>query len=316
MIRSRWCPRGALAALFLLAPLTWARAADNEPRPYTQREDVVFGETDGVALVMDIFTPTGPANGIGIVDIASGAWHSDRGKISDHKTAQMYDIMCGRGFTVFAVRPGSQTKFSVPEMVAHIKTAIRWIKQRHEEFKIDPERLGLCGASAGGHLTCLTATTAEDGDANAQDEKHYSTRVAAAVAFFPPTDFGRWAGKEQQIDPESRIGKMLMKLLFAEGGAGKSAEEIAEQVVKISPARQVTSATPPILLIHGDADFVVPLVQSKIMLEALQAAGVESQLIIKKGGGHPWPTIHEEVRVATDWLEKHLVPQPEPAATN
>ena len=55
----------------------------------------------------DMFTPTGAKNGLAIVDIASGAWHADRGKIRDHQTAQMYTIFCSKGYTVFAVRPGS-----------------------------------------------------------------------------------------------------------------------------------------------------------------------------------------------------------------
>lgn len=53
--------------------------------PYTQHENIVYSEVHGVALVLDVFVPTGAKNGIGIVDIASGAWYSDRGKINDHK---------------------------------------------------------------------------------------------------------------------------------------------------------------------------------------------------------------------------------------
>ena len=62
--------------------------------PYEQKQDVVYGEMDGAGLLMDIFTPTGAKNGLGIVDIASGAWNADRGKINDHKMAKMYDIFC------------------------------------------------------------------------------------------------------------------------------------------------------------------------------------------------------------------------------
>ena len=89
--------------------VAFAVAADP---PYTQTKNVVFAEVDGIGLVMDVFTPTGTSNGLGMVDVASGAFHSDRGKIEDHRRAKVYDIFCGKGYTVFAVRPGSITKFT------------------------------------------------------------------------------------------------------------------------------------------------------------------------------------------------------------
>ena len=95
-----------------LWPALPPRRSAAEP-PYTQTKNVVFAEVDGVGLVLDVFTPTGAANGLGIVDVASGAFYSDRGKIEDHRRAQMYDIFCGKGYTVFAVRPGSITKFTL-----------------------------------------------------------------------------------------------------------------------------------------------------------------------------------------------------------
>jgi dipeptidyl aminopeptidase/acylaminoacyl peptidase len=77
-------------------------------------------------------------------------------------------------------------------------------------------------------------------------------------------------------------------------------------MTQISPARLVTLHAPPFLLIHGDADPVVPLQQSERMMAALQEKGVPAELIIKRGGGHPWLTIHEEVQVIADWFDKQL----------
>ena len=68
--------------------------------------------------------PPAQSNGLGIVDVASGAFYSDRGKIEDHRRAQMYDIFCGKGYTVFAVRPGSITKFSLAEMAKNLKQGV------------------------------------------------------------------------------------------------------------------------------------------------------------------------------------------------
>ena len=143
-----------------LASLICARPADAD-ETYVQHKNLVYREVHGVGLVMDVFVPKGAKNGCAIVDIASGAWHSSRDKIRDHKRSQTFDLFCERGFVVFAVRPGSITKFNALEMVENTKAAIRWIKEHADEYQIDPASLGLMGASAGGHLACLTAVTAD-----------------------------------------------------------------------------------------------------------------------------------------------------------
>jgi acetyl esterase/lipase len=279
-----------LVIVGLVPALAWAEA------PYVQHEDVVYGEVHGVALVMDVFVPTGANNGRGIVDVASGAWYSDRGKINDHKRAQMYDIFCGKGYTVFAVRPGSITKFSAAEMVVHLKLGIRWVKERAGKYGIEAESLGLTGASAGGHLACLAAVTPDEAAGG-----KLGTHVKAAAVFFPPTDFLAYGGNPPDFrSPRTR------RLVTPPGGAEPSDEEMKERLTQISPARLVTSKAPPFLLIHGDADILVPLQQSEVMLEALKKSGVPAELIVKKGGGHPWPTIHEEVRLLADWFDGKL----------
>jgi len=147
----------ALVALALFAP--FAAAADSA---YTQTKNVVYAEVDGVGLVLDVFAPTGEANGLGMVDVASGAFYSDRGKIEDHRRARVYDIFCGKGYTVFAVRPGSITKFTLAEMSKNLKQGVAWVKDHATEYKIDPNKLGITGGSAGGHLASLVAMTCDD----------------------------------------------------------------------------------------------------------------------------------------------------------
>jgi len=268
----------------------------NADDPYVQHENIVYGDVHGIALVMDVFVPTGTKNGHAIVDVASGAWHSDRSKIRDHKRAQVYDLMCGQGFTVFAVRPGSITKFSGLEMLKHVNRGIRFIKEHSTEYDIAPEELGLMGASAGGHLACLAAVTADD-----------TTRVKATAVFFPPTDFLDYGGKKLDVSSEGRIGGLARVLAYGKRDVDQSPEEITKAFVSISPARLVTKAAPPFLLIHGDADPAVPLQQSQVMLKALQEKDVPAELIVKPGGAHPWPTIHEEVAVMAKWFHKKLV---------
>lgn len=279
-----------------------AIAADSTTSlPYEQKIDVVFGEESGTGLLMDVFTPKGSGNGLAIIDVVSGAYHADRAKIRDHTLAQVYPIFCSRGYTVFAIRPGSTPRYTVAEMAAHVNTGIRYVKQHAGDYRINPEKLGLTGASAGGHIAGLVAVAPEEGVPNASGPLHFSTSVAAAALFFPPTDLLDWDGKTAD-------SKLLRTLLFPANGKDPSEEEIKSRAISISPARLVKDPKLPFLFIHGDADPVVPLQQSRKMVEAIKAAGGSAELIIKKGGGHPWFTIPEEVKVMADWFDKQLRP--------
>ncbi|MBI3736856.1 alpha/beta hydrolase [Candidatus Sumerlaeota bacterium] len=294
--------------LLLAAPLLPAESEIPSPpeikeKSYNQQKDVIYdNDVDGVALVMDIFTPKGKPNGAAIVDVASGSWYSDRGKIKDHEQAQFFQNFCERGYIVFAVRPGSQTKFTGEEMLANVKRGVRWARNHAADYKIDPARIGIAGASAGGHLASLAAVTADDGDPKAKDPvARESCRVKAAGVFFPPADFVAWgAGKV--------IAKTAMKGLFFAGGDinGKTEEDFTAVFDRLSPARHVTAEAPPFLIFHGTKDPLVPLAQSELLLKALHDKGVKADLIIKEGGGHPWPTIYEEVKVLADWFDKNL----------
>lgn len=269
-----------------------------EETPYHREANVVYANAHGVGLVMDVYRPKEGANGHAIVDVLSGAWYSGPAQVRDHTRAQLFHVFCSRGYTVFMIRPGSRTKFVVEEMVQNLKTGIRYVKEHAEEYGIDPERLAITGASAGGHLTLLTLVTAMNADASAEGSiDPYGSDIKAAAVFFPVTDFLDWGGKTHV--PEALISR--------DGSQERSEAETQEAATKISPYRRVKKALPPTLIIHGDADPAVPLEQSEKMIEALKKAGGTAELIVKEGGGHPWPTIHEEVSLFADWFDKYLL---------
>lgn len=267
--------------------------------PYRQHENIVYAEAHGIGLVLDIFVPTGRTNGLGLIDVVSGGWSSSRGKINDHKKAQLFDIFCARGYTVFAIRPGSVSKFTGLEMRDNLQRGIRWVEQHAGEYGVDAQKFGVIGASAGGHLACLAAV------ASSQDSP-----LAAVGVFFPPTDLIEFAGGKLDLHADTRMAKLLGNIAFNGRLNGVTAEQARKTLTELSPARLVTGKEPPFLLIHGDADTVVPLAQSERMVSALQDKGVAAKLIVKPGGAHPWPTIHEEVAVIADWMDEQLEPTP------
>ena len=296
-----WSKAALFAAILIAQASTVAGGSKpaQTPKPYVQKQDAVYAEIHGTGLLMDVFTPGGKSNGLGIVDVASGAWYSDRGKIRDHERARMFDIYCEKGYTVFAIRPGSRPKYSGLEMLANVKTGIRYVKAHAAEFGIDPDRLGLTGASAGGHLASLAAVTAEPGDPVAKDPlRRLSSSVKAVGVFFPPANFLDWNGSPA---PGDRI-----QGLFFGDRAARTPEEVAARAKELSPALLVKAPTPPFLVIHGDADPTVPLQQSRSLVDAIKGAGGSAELIVKAGGGHAWPTISEEVRTMSDWFDKKL----------
>ncbi len=288
--------------------LTSLQSEANETPNFVQLQDVVFAEVHGTGLLLDVFTPTGPSNGHAIVDVASGAWHSDRGKIRDHTLAQLYTTFCGRGYVVFAIRPGSKTRYTALEMDQHVKLGIRYVKENADKYKIDANKLGLTGASAGGHLATLAALTPAASNPVAKNKMdRHDTSVAAVAVFFPPTDFLEWKDGKM-VDAKVIAPLLAVGANSAKEGAlnGKSNEELQEMAKAISPLYQVRKPSVPFLLIHGDADEVVPLSHSQKLVNAIQTAGGSAELIVKQGGGHPWLTLPVEVAVMADWFDKQL----------
>ncbi len=224
--------------------------------------DVVYGHKEGMALTFDVFQPA-DANGAAILYMVSGGWVSrwNRPEVAVRGFAGLLE----KGFTVMAVRHGSSPRFKVPEAEADVRLALRYVRLHADDLGIDSERLGVYGGSAGGHLSLMLGTVSDDGLAEDSDVLKTPSRVAAVVAYYPPVDLTEMVGPSERFPA----------LDFAD-----------DLAAGISPVLHVTSDDPPTLLIHGDADRLVNVSHSHRMHEALQGAGVESELIIIPGGDH------------------------------
>ncbi len=195
---------------------------------------------------------------------ASSSW-SAAGFRSSHEAINPAFIrpLLDRGYTVFAVVHGSQPRFTVPEIIEDMNRAVRFIRHHAKDYGIDPDRIGICGASAGGHLSLMLGTAGDKGDPNAKDPvDRESSRVQAVACFFPAADLLNYGQPGQEMIHATDHG-MPFRPAFDYHELDKKTnvwvpitdtERLREITRQISPITHVSADDPPTLIIHGDAD--------------------------------------------------------------
>lgn len=264
-----------------------------------RERDVVYLRTEGVAMTMVVFIPEKP-NGVGIIKIVSGGWKSRHSKVKDGFSKPYTD----HGYTVFAVFHGSQPRYKVRDIMGFMHRAVRFIRTNADRWNIDPDRIGVTGGSAGGHLSLILATTGGAGDPKAKDPvDRASSAVQCAGVFYPPTDYLNWS---EPGDDAVGIGKQI-KWQPAFGDESKTTD--GRQVLgrAMSSIYHISETTAPISIMHGDADPVVPLFQSQSFQKIAESKGVPFELVIKQGGKHGWPNRQDDEVQFLQWFDRHLL---------
>ena len=255
-----------VAALLLLNVLaTRAAAAEVEILP-----DLVYGHKDGLAMTLDVLKPKSGANGAAILYMVSGGWVSRWAPPTE--SADRFQFLLDKGFTVVIVRHGSSPRYHVPDAVADVRRAVRFVRHNAKQWGVDPDRLGVHGGSAGGHLSLVLGLASDTGDPSAAEPfMRESNRVASVVAYFPPVDLRTMARGAVPATPGQRFPALNFE---------------KEKAADISPILFVTPDDPPTLLIHGDADELVNISHSQRMFQALQEHKIKSHFITLPGAGH------------------------------
>lgn len=287
--------------------LTWVLAgcycaiacATADAAEFKRTEDVIYARKFGTALTLDVFEP--PAkNGAGVIFVVSGGYFSSH----DGVNVAFMEPFLKRGYVVFAVVHGSQPRFIIPEIVEDIHRAVRFVRTKAPAYGVNPDRLGITGASAGGHLSITMGTQGGLGKPDAKDPIDRETSAVAAVAcFFPPTDFLNF-GK----DGEDAVGVGILKdFKPAFGARADTVESRKAYGREISPINFITPKMPPTLIIHGDADRLVPIQQAEIFVAKAKATGAgETKLIVRPGKEHGWKDIIKDLDLFADWFDTHL----------
>jgi acetyl esterase/lipase len=290
---------GLVLLLLLLAGGLWWYF-----HPATVRVDgIEYGQRNGRLLALDRIRPRKP-NGLGVLLLVSGSWKSGA---AGSFQSWMAAPLLRRGYTVFAIYHVSQPDATVMEIVEDMHRAVRFVRHHAADHEVDPDRLGVTGGSAGGHLSLMLASRGGPGSADAPDPvDRESSAVQAVAIFFPVTDL-------------LNLGTSTENL--GDGGPPKSfrrsfGPEAATNLVvwksigrDTSPIYHVTSNLPPVLIVHGDADTLTPLEQSEWFQARALEVGRPIELVVHRNGRHGWLTMAFDVRRFARWFDRHLRPK-------
>ncbi len=282
-----------ISSVALSLPL-WSQSNAN----YQRVEDVIYRRKFGTALTLDLFQPEKP-NGCAILFMVSGGFFSSHEAINP----KSYQPFLDRGYTVFAVVHGSQPKFTIPEIVQDIHRAVRFVRHHAAKYGVNPEKFGITGGSAGGHLSLTLGTQGGPGTADAKDPiDRESSAVQAVACFFPPTDFLNYGQPD-----EDAVGVGILKDFKPAFGSRSDTPEGRQQLGReISPIYFVSSNLPPTLIIHGNADKLVPIQQAETFVKRAQEAGATARLLVKEGKAHGWPDLGADMPALANWFDEHL----------
>src|SRR6266850_1046678 len=293
--------KGMYAVLLLLI-LTTSGAAQVKPAPEVEVvPDVVYGHKDGMALTFDIFKPKTHTNGAAIIFMVSGGWISNY--VPPAQALPRYQELLDAGFTVITLRHGGSPKYLIPEIVADVRRGVRFIRYNAAHWGIDPNRLGVLGSSAGGHLSLMIGLASDNGDPAAKEDfMKESDRVAAVVAYFPPVDL-RQLARGLNPPPSGTVLDRFPALNFEK-----------EKAADYSPIVFVTSDDPPTLLIHGDKDALVNISNSQIIFDALRKNNVKTDFITIAGADHGFrgEDAKRAMAATVSWFEQTLVKNGKP----
>lgn len=248
-----------------------AEAAKFDPAKLGSAEkDVTYCTMGGVPLKVDIYYPeTASIPWPLVMYVHGGGWQA-----GDKKEGAGFRDLFGmqkQGFLAVTVNYRLAPKDKFPAQIQDVKCAIRYFRAHAAEYNLNPDKIGVWGGSAGGHLVSLLGTTDSSAGWEVGEYLDQSSRVQAVVDMFGPSDLTReFAGAGIQIQRD----------VF---GATSDTDPV---LAVASPVTYISADDPPFLILQGDADNLVPLEQSQILFDKLQAAGVPSELVIVQHAGH------------------------------
>jgi acetyl esterase/lipase len=271
--------------------MLWARDVKVE-------RGVVYHSEEKRRVRLDIYRPRhGAPEGErlpAVIQVHGGGWilgsRSEQG-------IPLLNHMAANGWIGFNVDYRLSPRATLPEHVIDLKRAIAWVRQHADELGVDPQKIAITGGSAGGHLTALTALTANDEELQPGFEDA-DTSVMAAVPFYGIYD----------LEDEARLYGHLHDWLFAKVVLKQRVEDAPELYRAVSPTHRITRDAPPFLIFHGDQDTLVPVEDARTFTKRLEEVSMNPVLYVEMPGAEHAFDIFPSLRTArvVECIERFL----------
>ncbi|HMO15393.1 MAG TPA: alpha/beta hydrolase [Pirellulaceae bacterium] len=259
---------------------------------FEKHSGIVYRIVDDKELECDVYVPLGEETFPAVLLVHGGAWRSgSKFQVSYHAR-----VLARAGYVVVAINYRHAPEHKFPAQIEDCKAAVAWMRKNAAEYKIDPDRIGAWGYSAGGHLVSLLGTTGSDRafERDLPDElKAFSTHVSAVVAGGAPCDFS-WLEEESEL-----LSYWL----------GDSARRNPRVYRLATPATHVNADCPPFYLFHGSGDAMVPIESSRKLYDHLIAKGIAATYAEYPKMGHLETFVNmQALRASIQFLDEHLKP--------
>lgn len=256
--------------------------------PLAETFDVTYGTGSGRDLQLDILRPDVPLHPLrpAVLWVHGGGWRA--GERQPH----VNHVLAERGFVTATMSYRFSDEAVFPAQIHDVKAALRFLRATSEDWGLDAERIGIWGHSAGGHLSALAAMSegipSLEGEGGHPDE---SSAVQAAVPLSPPTDFLVDWFATSEFPPHEEALSAVQEFL---DGNPLTESEVTSRAGLASPARLVQADAPPVLVVHGTLDDLVPVSQAHLFVEALLEVGNDASLLELPHDDHGLGSVFDE----------------------
>ncbi|MFH1739237.1 MAG: alpha/beta hydrolase [bacterium] len=228
------------------------------PDSVVEEKGIEYGKVGDRSLQLDLYRPMAIKKPVpGLIFIHGGGWKGGSREVMKYYTVRYAE----RGYVTATISYRFSQEAPFPAAVSDAKCAVRWMRENAKKHRIDPEKIGIIGGSAGAHLAMMTGYSSDVPELEGEGgHAGVSSRVQAVLEFYGPTDLTTEFARKQSVAREFL--------------SGKSYEEAPDLYVLASPISHLTKNDPPTLILHGTIDTIVPIAQADKLAEKLTELGI------------------------------------------